>query len=169
MYPTSPQSRPRLGTTILAAALAASLAACDRDDPRTAGQKVDDTIAKVEKQAEEIRADAREAARDAKQAGNEMARRAEEKVADARQATSNAADAAANKVKDAVITSRVRAQLAGDPSLNPLMVTVETQAGRVSLRGQAPDTAAAERAASLAGAVDGVVSVDNQLAVTNRP
>ena len=84
-------------------AAAVSMAACSRsDDSRTAGQKVDDTIAKVEQKTEEIKAEVREAARDAKQAGADAAQGASNKVSEAKQATVNVAEAAADKVKDAV-------------------------------------------------------------------
>ena len=154
MIPTSQTTWPRLAGMIVAVATAASLAGCERpDDARTAGQKVDDTIAKVEQKAEEVKSDMREAARDAKQAGADVAKGAADKVSEAKQATVNVAEAAADKVKDAVISS----------------VTVDSQNGRVALRGSAPDSVASERAASVASSVDGVVAVDNQLAVSRKP
>lgn len=70
-----------------------------------------------------------------------------------------------DKVKDAAITTAVNAKLAQDKSLSALRIDVDTVNGRVSLRGTAPDAAARERATTLASAVDGVVSVDNQLTV----
>ena len=79
------------------------------------------------------------------------------------------AEAAADKVKDAVITSNVKSRLGSDPSLSGLVVTVDSQNGRVALRGSAPDSVASERAASVASSVDGVVAVDNQLAVSRKP
>ena len=170
MIPTSQTTWPRLAGMIVAVATAASLAGCERpDDARTAGQKVDDTIAKVEQKAEEVKSDMREAARDAKQAGADVAKGAADKVSEAKQATVNVAEAAADKVKDAVITSNVKSRLGSDPSLSGLVVTVDSQNGRVALRGSAPDSVASERAASVASSVDGVVAVDNQLAVTTRP
>ena len=170
MIQTSQTTWPRLAGLIMAVAAAASLTACERsDDSRSAGQKVDDTIAKVEQKTEEFKSDVRDAARDAKQAGADVAQGAANRVGEAKQATVNVAEAAADKVKDAVITSNVKSQLGTDPSLNGLVVTVDTQNGRVALRGSAPDPAAAARAASIASAVDGVVSVDNQLAVVAKP
>ena len=111
----------------------------------------------------------REAARDAKQAGAEVAQGASNKVSEAKQATVNVAEAAADKVKDAVITSKIKSRLGSEPSLSGLVITVETQNGRVALRGSAPDRAAADRAASIARTVDGVSSIDNQLAVVVKP
>ena len=170
MNSTTRTTWPRLASLIMAVAAAVSMAACSRsDDSRTAGQKVDDTIAKVEQKTEEIKAEVREAARDAKQAGADAAQGASNKVSEAKQATVNVAEAAADKVKDAVITSNVKSRLGSDPSLSGLVVTVDSQNGRVALRGSAPDSVASERAASVASSVDGVVAVDNQLAVTTRP
>ncbi len=170
MISTSQTIWSRLTGLFVVLAAATSLAACQRsDDTRTAGQKVDDTIAKVEQKTAEIKSDVRDAARDAKQAGANAAQGAADKVSEAKQATVNVAEAAADKVKDAVITSNVKSRLGSDPSLSGLVVTVDTQNGRVALRGSAPDSAAAGRAASIASAVDGVVSIDNQLAVVVKP
>ena len=82
-----------------------------------------------------------------------------------REATERAANDVSDKVKDAAITTAVNAKLAQDKSLSALRIDVDTVNGRVSLRGTAPDPAARERATTLASAVDGVVSVDNQLTV----
>jgi hyperosmotically inducible protein len=83
----------------------------------------------------------------------------------AREAAKNAADQATNKVADALITTSVHAELAKDPKLSSLRIDVDTDNGRVALRGSAPDEAAKERATQLASAVKGVVSVENQLTV----
>jgi osmotically-inducible protein OsmY len=160
---------PRRAGIALAVVASFSLAACDRgNDGRTAGQKVDDTIAKVERKADEIRADAREAARDAKQASANAVQSTGDKSRDGSR-TAVVTDSAPDKVKDEVITSNVRSRLAGDPALSAVVVAVDTQAGRVALRGTAPDRASSERAASAARNVDGVVTVDNQLTVTAKP
>ena len=83
----------------------------------------------------------------------------------AREAAKNAADQATNKVADALITTSVHAELAKDPALSSLRIDVDTDNGRVALRGAAPDAAARERATQLAATVKGVVSVENQLTV----
>lgn len=129
------------------AAAALMLVACAPDESQTAGQQVDQAVAQVEKRAEEAKADA-SAATD----------RMADKVEDA-------AGKAASKVEDAAITASVNAELAKDPALSALQINVDTSAGRVVLRGKAPDAAARERATRLASAVDGVVSVDNQLEI----
>ena len=76
-----------------------------------------------------------------------------------------AADKVGDKVADAVITTSVKAELAKDTMLSMLKINVDTDNGRVALRGTAPSNEARERATTLAGAVKGVVAVDNQLTV----
>jgi hyperosmotically inducible periplasmic protein len=138
-------------TTFTAIAAAMTLAACTRpDDGRTAGQKVDSAVAKVEKKTDEMQADARAAGEKAKES------------------TAGAMDTVASKAKDAVITSSVNAELAKDSQLSALRIDVDTVEGRVALKGTAPDSASRERATLLAQRVDGVKSVDNQLKVTPK-
>lgn len=137
-----------LAPLLTAVAAAVTLAACDKPaDDRTAGQKVDSAVAQVEQKAAEVKADVKAAG------------------AEAREATANAVDAVTDKAKDAAITASVNAELTKDASLSALRIDVDTVDGRVVLRGTAPDAAARERATTLAAAVDGVKSVDNQLAV----
>ena len=76
-----------------------------------------------------------------------------------------AADKAGDKVADAVITTSVKAELAKDTMLSMLKINVDTDAGKVALRGTAPSNEARERATTLAGGVKGVLAVDNQLTV----
>ena len=80
-------------------------------------------------------------------------------------ASKNAADQASNKVSDALITTAVNAELAKDPKLSALRINVDTDNGRVALKGSAPDPDAKQRATQLASNVKGVVSVDNQLVI----
>ncbi|WP_077035638.1 BON domain-containing protein [Pelomonas sp. KK5] len=137
-------------TSLLAAAVAAalSLAACSKhDDTRTAGQKLDDTIAKVDQKSEEAKA---KTAAEADKLGDKM---------------SAAADKAEAKMADATITASVKAELARDPSLSALKINVDTRDGLVELNGSAPDDAAKDRATRLAAGVKGVLSVDNHLVV----
>jgi osmotically-inducible protein OsmY len=140
-----------LATMLCAVAAAASLAACDRPaDDRTAGQKIDSTVAQMERKADEAAADARAAGQDAQQAAG------------------SAMDAIADKAKDATITATINAELAKDSQLSALQVDVDTVDGRVVLRGTAPDTASRDRATVLAQRVQGVKSVDNQLNVSPK-
>ncbi len=76
-----------------------------------------------------------------------------------------AADKVGDKVADAAITTSVKAELAKDTLLSMLKINVDTDAGKVALRGTAPSNEARERATTLAGGVKGVLAVDNQLTV----
>lgn len=136
-------------TPLLASLIATvALVACNRaEEPRTAGQVLDQTVTQVEKKAKEIGADMR--------AGGE---RAADAVAVAGTKTADA-------VRDAAITVEVKAMLAKDPGLSALRIDVDTTAGRVALRGTAPTAAARERASQLAKAVTGVTGVNNELSV----
>ena len=147
MEQTNPRRLRPIAAVTAALALTA-LAACNRPaDDRTAGERVDSAIAKTERKANAVEQDAKTA------------------TANAGQAAERAANDVSDKVKDAAITTAVNAKLAQDKSLSALRIDVDTVNGRVSLRGTAPDPAARERATTLASAVDGVVSVDNQLTV----
>jgi hyperosmotically inducible periplasmic protein len=122
--------------------------ACDRkDNGLTPGQKVDEVMKNAERKSDEIKADA-------KAVGKEI-----------QQDAADLADRAALKTKDLAITTQVNAQLARDERLSTMSINVDTAEGRVLLKGTAPDEASRERAATLAKAVDGVVSVNNELTV----
>ena len=71
----------------------------------------------------------------------------------------------ADTAKDAAATATIKTELARDPGLSALSINVDTTAGRVVLKGKAPDSAAAQRATEIARRTEGVVSVDNQLTV----
>ena len=75
----------------------------------------------------------------------------------------NAASAALaeDAERDAVTAERVRRALGAVPGLQRVLVQVE--AGVVTLRGRAPDAEAIERAATLAGMIEGVLTVDNRI------
>lgn len=165
----TPTHAPWLATALVATLAALTLAACGRDDPRTAGQQLDSTIAKVEQKAGEIKAEAQvdaakaqartEAA--ANQAGQAI-NRTVDKVASQVEAT---AEGVADQMTDASITTRVNAELAKDASLSALRINVDTVHGRVLLRGNAPSSLARDRATVLAAKVKGVSAVDNRLEV----
>jgi hyperosmotically inducible periplasmic protein len=141
---------PVLPVTLAVAAVVA-LAACDKpQDNRTAGQSVDAAVAKVEQKSDQAAAEIKK------------------DVASVKAAVAQAVDATATKGKDAAITTSINAELAKDASLSVLKINVDTSAGKVSLRGTAPNVAAREQATLLAQRVDGVVSVDNQLQVSSN-
>jgi hyperosmotically inducible protein len=69
-------------------------------------------------------------------------------------------------VKDSVITTKVKAELAAAKLSSLVKIQVETDnAGVVTLRGTTPSQTAKDKAVSIAQAVKGVTSVDNQIKV----
>lgn len=68
--------------------------------------------------------------------------------------------------KDNAITSTVRNRLSDDAVLGRYDLSVETANGRVVLHGTVGSYEARERAARLAGAVDGVQRVDSRIRVS---
>jgi osmotically-inducible protein OsmY len=130
-------------------ALVMALAACDRQaEDRTVGQQVDSAINKTEQAAKEASQEAREA------------------MNSAGSAAKDGASVVAEKLDDASITASVSAGLAKDPELSAIKINVDTKNGVVNLQGPAPSADARERATTIAKAVRGVSSVNNQLVVS---
>lgn len=147
-----------LNTLAVAAMAALALTACGREDSQTVGEKVDSAIARSEAKAEATQAEVKQEMAEAKAATQSAADTVAQKM-------ENAADKVAAVVDDASVTASVNAELAKDPTLSAIKIDVDTEAGRVALKGSAPDAESRERATRLAQAVKGVVSVDNQLRV----
>ena len=134
-----------------ALALVAALAGCSKhDDERTAGQKLDGAIA-----------DAKQAGNDAKADTRQAMDKAENKLKDATASASEAAN-------DATIVTKINAALVADDRLKATKIDVRAEDGRVTLTGTAPDAGSQARATTLASAVQGVKSVDNQLVVARN-
>lgn len=143
----------------LALAGALALTACDRQPGEpTAGQKLDETIAKADAATEEARNDVREATAEVRQDASQA-------TAEARAETKEAINDAQATVQDATITAKVNAALAADDRLSALKIDVDTKNGAVTLRGTAPDPVSVSRATELASAVEGVTTVNNELRV----
>jgi hyperosmotically inducible periplasmic protein len=69
-------------------------------------------------------------------------------------------------VKDSVITTKIKAKLAEEKLSSLVKISVNTDdKGMVNLGGTAPNQAAADKAASIAGAVEGVKSVENNIKI----
>jgi hyperosmotically inducible periplasmic protein len=64
---------------------------------------------------------------------------------------------------DVLISEQVKAALASNPDFGAVKVDVHSRDGDVTLRGNAPDPSARDRATEIAKAVRNVRSVDNQL------
>ena len=158
---------PRAWLYVLMAGTALTLAACDKSDNRTAGEKLDSAISKTEKAADTAAAKTGEAVKDAKakiDASNTTAE-VKEGMANLKDAAKSAGAAMSASVDDAAITSSVSAGLAKDPDLSAIKIDVDTKGGVVSLKGPAPNAAAKARAEEIAKGVQGVTSVNNQLEV----
>ncbi len=103
----------RLSLLATAAALTVGLAACDKNDNRTAGQQLDSAVAKTEAAAQDAQNKAAEAASDLKASAQEAA--AETKAA-AQDAQANIAEAgrdAKEAAKDAAADAQAAANQAG--------------------------------------------------------
>lgn len=153
---TTPSSRWWLLALVAGGAL--TLAACNKADDRTVGEKVDAGIAKTEQAAADATATTQASAASAESSIKQGA-------ADATDAVKDAGAAISATVDDVSITAAVSAGLAKDPDLSAIKIDVDTKAGAVSLKGPAPSAAAKARAEEIAKGVKGVSSVDNQLEV----
>jgi len=116
-----------------------ALSACDRRDDATVGQKMDRSVATAENAGKDVK-------REAQQKGSEMAQ----------------------AVSDSTITAAVKTDLAKDSELSALRINVDTQDGRVTLKGSAPNEQAKQRAEQLAMAERGVKAVDNNLMIDKK-
>ncbi|MFA5371572.1 MAG: BON domain-containing protein [Sideroxydans sp.] len=126
-----------VGTSLLLA----GLAACDKPGPaETAGRNIDSSV---------------------NQAGQKIGDAAD-KVAGSMAEQSNKAGVA---MDDAEITTKVKAAIFAEPGLKTLQISVDTVKGVVTLSGSVDSQAKKELASSLASAVSGVSSVNNQLAI----
>ena len=68
-------------------------------------------------------------------------------------------------VDDSVLTTKVKGAIFNDPSLKTLQISVKTYKGVVQLSGFVDTQQSVTKAGSLAGGVEGVVSVQNDLIV----
>ena len=159
--------RPRGWACALVVMLAVS--ACNRQDDKTVGQKLDSAIAKTTEAAAQAKAKTEESAAQVKS-------KTEETFANAGAALKNATEKAEASVKDVAgkasekmddfaITRAVAAGIAKDAELSVLKIKVDTREGVVTLNGTAPTEAARDKAGALAKGIQGVHSVENKLLV----
>lgn len=80
----------------------------------------------------------------------------------------DASASASEAVSDATIVTKINAALLADDRLKATKIEVRAEEGRVTLTGTAPDAGSQARATTLAQAVTGVRSVDNQLVVARN-
>lgn len=145
---TAQRSTHRIASVLAVSALALGLAACSKTEDATVGQRLDSAVDRTEQAATDARIKAEAAMQSA---GNKM---------------EQGSQAAKEKVDDATITAQVSAGLAKDPDLSAIKIDVDTVNGSVTLNGPATTPAAKQRAETIASAVKGVTSVNNQLTVT---
>lgn len=80
--------------------------------------------------------------------------------------TGQSAESAKTFVKDSVITTKVKAELAKEKFSTLFKIDVDTTAaGDVRLSGTAPDQASIDRAVAVTKSVKGVTSVENALTI----
>jgi len=137
-------------TAIGAMAASMALAGCNKADRTDAQTAPSDSVASVDQKAKEL--------------GNDAANGMDK----AKDAAADASAKMGDKIDDAVITTSVKTELAKDSSLSATKINVDTDNGRVALKGTAPSPEAREHATMLAQNVKGVVSVDNQLKVVPK-
>jgi osmotically-inducible protein OsmY len=161
MNPKNLIDRPahRVASILAVSALALGLAACNKTEEPTVGQRLDSAVEKTEQAAADARVKAEGAMQNAETKMEQGAANAE---ATAKQATNSAKGV----IDDATITAQVSAGLAKDPDLSAVKINVDTVNGKVTLNGPAPSTVARDRAETIAKGVSGVTSVNNQLVVT---
>lgn len=156
---------PKTLTAVAAVVAALALAGCNRAEQAEARAEADTMVAQAEQKGAELKTDAGAAMDSAQAKGSELKAEAGQAMGEAKADAKVAAKEAGDKVSDAVITTSVNAELARDDGLSALKINVDTDDGRVALRGTAPDAAARDRATQLAAGVKGVSTVDNQLVV----
>ena len=146
-----------IAPTVIALAVVLGLGACSKQvDDRSAGQKVDATLAKVEQKTDA-------AVAKVEQKTDQAMAAVKSSVDSAGTGTGKVLDSAKAKLADAAITTRINVELARDPALSAIKIDVDTSAGRVTLHGTAPDASSRDRATVIAQRVDGVLGVDNLL------
>lgn len=68
-------------------------------------------------------------------------------------------------IADSVVTGKIKAALIADSDLRSMDIAVETQNGEVVLSGQVMNQAQIDRAVNIAQSMEGVVGVQNRLAI----
>ena len=146
-------------TAVVAAFTLPLLVACgEQDSTQTVGQRLDAAVAKTGQTATQATESAKEAVDQARTAMLDS-------VEGAKQSAERVNDTLARDSDDVAITASVSAGLLKDPDLSALKIDVDTRNGVVSMYGPAPTAAAKDRATTIARAVKGVASVNNELTV----
>ncbi len=137
------------------------LGACSRgNEDASVGQRVDAAMERASDAAHRMGSNAREIAREAKPASPGASGASRPAAANASEPASSA-----SMGSDTRITATVKMGLSADKDLSASSIDVDTQAGVVTLKGNAPTATAKARAGEIARNVRDVKSVDNQLVV----
>ena len=148
-----------LTALVFAVTAAFGLGACSKQiEDRTVGEKIDAGIAKVEQTTAA-------AVSKVEQKTDQAVAAVKGEANYAGKGSGNVLESVKAKLSDATITAGIKAELARDPALSALKIDVDTTAGRVALRGNAPDAPSRDRATVIVQRVGGVVGVDNLLEV----
>ncbi|WP_422842908.1 BON domain-containing protein [Acidovorax sp. M2(2025)] len=149
----------RVAGILAVTAIALGLSACGKKEEPTVGQRLDSAVQKTEQAAADARAKAESAMKSAET-------KVEQGAASAESSLKSAADQGIVLLDDAGMTAKIKADLAKDPELSALKIDIETNNGRVTMKGPTPSEAARDRALAIAKAVTGVTSINNQLVVS---
>jgi hypothetical protein len=126
--------------------LVAGLAACDKQKPgpaETAGKNIDQTM---------------------DQAGQKIGDTADKVGAKIGEQTGKAGVA----IEDTEITAKIKAAFMAESGLKTLQISVDTVKGVVTLTGSVDTQTHSDMAKTMAGAVSGVIKVNNQLVAKSR-
>jgi hyperosmotically inducible protein len=74
----------------------------------------------------------------------------------------------ATSPRDQAISSEIRRRLQADPATSPYSIGVETNAGRVTLRGTVGSYPSRDRAVAIARGTNGVTDVSNRIVVNTN-
>ena len=90
---------------------------------------------------------------------------AEQKLERAAEAAERKVDGAEKALDDAAVTAKVKSALIAEPNLKAMSINVDTTGGVVTLKGTTENFEQKQRAEQLAGTIEGVRSVRNELLV----
>ena len=153
-----------LATAALVFALAAAGASCGGNDREAAFREATESLAEAERAAEEARTWVAEEARAAEAAQAELAR-AEAGLAAAEETLAEARAQVGLHATDDVLFREIQTRLLDDDLLSEVAIAARVEKGTVTLSGQVADTDQRDRAAEIAGAVPGIIAVDNRVSV----
>ncbi len=140
-----------------------TLTACGKSDaPSPAGETVGQKLDKaIDKTNEKMDAVGNKVGAQIEKAGDAMSSAATSFKASANETAAKTGDA----ISDVAITASINADLLKDPELSVIKIDVDTKLGAVVLNGLTPNEGARQRAEKIAGAVKGVIKVNNNLTV----